>query len=154
MEAAERNIMQRKPRPRDEGVFANGFGLQILLQGAMFAALTLIGFLVGWRATGDLATGRTMAFLVLSLTQVFHAFNMRSRLSLFKTGPFTNRALCGAAAISILLVALVAFLPPVAAAFGLMRLLPGQYGLVLALSFTPVVVMEIVKLVRKSLGRS
>ena len=153
MEAAEHNIMQRKPRPRNEGVFANGFGLQILLQGAMFAALTLIGFLVGWRATGDLVTGRTMAFLVLSLTQVFHAFNMRSRLSLFKIGPFTNRALCGAAVISILLVALVAFLPPVAAAFGLMRLLPGQYGLVLTLAFTPVVVMEIVKLVRKSLGR-
>jgi hypothetical protein len=72
MEAAEPNIMRRKPRPRSEGVFADGFGVQILWQGAMFAALTLTGFVVGWRATGDLTAGRTMAFLILSLTQVFH----------------------------------------------------------------------------------
>jgi Ca2+-transporting ATPase len=153
MEAAEPGIMRRKPRPRSEGVFADGFGLQILLQGAMFAALTLTGFVVGLRATGDLTTGRTMAFLILSLTQVFHAFNMRSRHSLFKIGPFKNRALCGAAAISILMVALVAFIPPVAAAFGLTSLAPGHYGLVLALAFTPVVVMEIVKLFKTLRGR-
>jgi len=154
MEAAERNVMQRKPRPRSEGVFADGYGLQIMLQGAMFAALTLIGFVIGWRATGDLTAGRTMAFLILSLTQVFHAFNMRSRHSLVKIGPFTNRALVGAAAISLAMVSLVAFLPPVAAAFGLTRLEAGQYVLALVLALSPVVVMEFVKLVRRLRGRS
>ena len=152
MEAAERNIMQRQPLPRSEDVFAGGYGLQIVLQGALFAVLTLVGFVTGWRATGDLTAGRTMAFLVLSMTQVFHAFNMRSQASLFKIGPFTNRALCGAAAISFLMVALVAFLPPVAAAFGLRALAPGLYALALALAFSPVVVMEIVKVFRKQRG--
>ncbi len=148
MENAERGIMRRKPRPRSESVFADGYGIQILLQGVMFAALTLTGFLVGWRVTGDLNVGRTMAFLILSLTQVFHAFNMRSKHSLFKIGPFTNRALCGAALVSIALVALVAFVPPVAEAFALASLTPEQYGLALALALVPVAVMECVKFFR------
>jgi Ca2+-transporting ATPase len=62
-----------------------------------------------------------------------------------KIGPFKNRALTGAAAVSILLIALVTFLPPVAAAFGLTSLAPGLYALALALAFAPVVVMEAVK---------
>jgi Ca2+-transporting ATPase len=145
MEGAEKDIMYRKPRPKDESVFAGGYGLQILMQGAMFALLTLTGFILVWRATGDLTAGRTMAFLVLSLTQVFHAFNMRSTRSIFTVGILTNRALCGAAILSILMVALVSFVPPVALAFGLTGLTAGQYLLALALSFVPVVVMEIVK---------
>ena len=124
MEAPGKGIMKRKPRPRGEGIFAGGYGVQILLQGAMFAGLTLVGFLIGWRASGDLDTGRTMAFLVLSLTQVFHSFNMRSVQSIFKIGPFSNRALTGAAAISIAMVALVALLPGVSQAFGLTLLSP------------------------------
>ena len=145
MEAPEKDVMERKPRPRDEGVFADGYGLRILLQGAMFAILTLAGFVVGQGGADDLTAGRTMAFLILALTQVFHAFNMRSARSLFALGPFTNRSLVGAAAASILVVALVAFIPPVSAAFGLTLLAPWMYGLSLLFALVPVVVMEIAK---------
>ncbi len=145
MEAPEKDVMERKPRARDEGVFADGYGLRILLQGAMFAILTLAGFLIGQGGTDDLTAGRTMAFLILALTQVFHAFNMRSARSLFAIGPFSNRSLVGAAAASILVVALVAFIPPVSAAFGLTLLAPWMYGLALLLALVPVVVMEIAK---------
>ncbi len=145
VEGAEERIMHQKPRPKTEGVFAGGVGLQILLQGGMFALLTLGGFLTVWRATGDLIAGRTAAFLVLSLTQVFHAFNMRSTRSIIHIGLFTNRALCGAAALSVVMVALVAFLPPVAAAFGLTALSAAHYALTLLLALAPVAVMEIVK---------
>jgi len=144
MEAPEQDVMERKPRPRGEGLFSDGYGLRILLQGAMFAILTLSGFLIG-QGAGDLTAGRTMAFLILSLTQVFHAFNMRSARSLFAIGPFSNRSLVGAAAASILVVALVAFIPPVSAAFGLKLLAPWQYGAALLLALVPVVVMEIAK---------
>jgi Ca2+-transporting ATPase len=151
METPEKGIMKRKPRSRGEGIFAGGYGVQILLQGAMFAGLTLAGFLIGWRASGDLTAGRTMAFLVLSLTQVFHSFNMRSVQSIFKIGPFSNRTLTGAAAISIAMVALVALLPGVSGAFGLTLLSPAQYGLALALAISPVAVMEAVKALRLAL---
>jgi Ca2+-transporting ATPase len=146
VESAEKGIMRRKPRPRSEGVFAGGFGLQILLQGMMFAALTLIGFLAGWRATGDLTAGRTMAFLVLSLTQVFHSFNMRSTRSLFAKGPFTNKALVKAAIVSTLMIAVIIFVEPIAKLFELVMMPWYMYLIAVGLAFVPVPVMEFTKL--------
>ena len=85
-----------------------------------------------------------MAFMVLSLSQVIQAFNMRSGHSLFKIGIFGNKKLNGAALISIILVLLVLF-TPLSIPFGLV-LLPGKlYLLGLGLIFVPVVVMEISK---------
>ncbi len=84
MEPVEKDIMQRPPKSKKEGIFANGYGIQIVLQGFMFAMLTLIGFHIGWKNTGDITAGRTMAFFILSLTQVIHSFNMRSTHSLFR----------------------------------------------------------------------
>ena len=134
MEGAEKDIMKRKPRSKDESLFAGGYALQIFMQGAMFALLTLTGFILVWRASGDLTAGRTTAFLVLSLTQVFHAFNMRSDRSIFEVGILTNRALCGAAVLSVVMILLVALVPPLALAFGLTFLTAGQYALALGLS--------------------
>ena len=107
MEDVEADVMDKKPKPKDEGIFAHGFGIKVVLQGVMFALLTLIGFKLGEYMTGTLAGGQTMAFMVLSLSQVIQAFNMRSEYSLFKIGMFRNKKLNGATLVSVLLVLLV-----------------------------------------------
>ncbi|MEA4926158.1 MAG: calcium-translocating P-type ATPase, PMCA-type [Syntrophomonadaceae bacterium] len=145
MEPVEEDVMRRPPKSKNEGIFANGYSMQIVLQGLMFAVLTLIGFRIGWQYTGDITTGRTMAFFILALTQVIHSFNMRSTHSLFQIGAFTNSKLNGAAAISTAMVALVVFVPPVAAIFGLTQLSAGMYGGALLLAFIPVLVLELSK---------
>lgn len=144
MEAVESDVMEHRPKPKDEGIFAHGLGVQVVLQGCMFALLTLIAFVLGERYGGSLEAGQTMAFLVLSLTQIVQAFNMRSQHSLFQIGPFTNHKLNWAALASLLLVCLVLF-TPVGVAFRLV-LLPGWlYAAALGLILTPLVVMEIAK---------
>ena len=62
--------MDRKPKPKDEGIFAHGLGIRVVLQGLMFAILTLIGFKIGENTTGQLAGGQTLAFMTLALTQL------------------------------------------------------------------------------------
>ena len=141
MEAVEEGIMDQKPRPKDEGIFARGFGLRIALQGLMFGLLSLIAFRIGIQVTGEAAGGQTMAFMVLALSQVVQAFNMRSNRSLFKTGFFTNRKLNMAALISVLLVAAVVF-TPAAEAFGLIILPVWMYLTALGLILVPLLVME------------
>ena len=145
MEAVEKDVMERKPKPKNEGIFAGGLGIRVILQGCMFAILTLIAFYVGEQMGGSLAHGQTMAFMVLSLSQVIQAFNMRSDHSLFKIGPFSNGKLNLAALASILMVALVLF-TPVRFAFGLELLSPTLYLIALGLIFVPLVVMELSKL--------
>ena len=145
MEAVEKDVMDRKPKPKNEGIFASGLGIRVVLQGMMFAALTLIGFKLGEHFTGKLAGGQTMAFMVLSLSQVVQAFNMRSERSVFRIGPFTNKTLNGAALISTALVALVLF-TPVRHAFKLEILSWELYLIGLGLILVPLVVMELCKL--------
>ncbi|MCR5744136.1 MAG: cation-translocating P-type ATPase [Lachnospiraceae bacterium] len=144
MEPVEKDVMDKAPRPKMEGLFANGFGVQIVLQGIMFGGLSLAAFFIGWKSTGEIAGGQTLAFMTLSMSQVVQAFNMRSMHSLFKIGPFSNTKLDGAALISTLMVALVMF-TPLNALFGLIYLPADLYLIGLAFIFTPVVVMEIVK---------
>ncbi len=144
MEAVEADVMDRKPKPKDEGIFANGLGIRVVLQGMMFAALTLVGFWLGEKTTGDVAGGQTLAFMVLSLCQIVQAFNMRTDHSLFHIGIFTNRTLNLAALASTLMVALLLF-TPVGTIFGLITL-PGKLYLIgLGLLIVPFPVMEIAK---------
>lgn len=141
MEAVEADVMDKKPKPKDEGIFAHGLGIRVMLQGIMFAVLSLIGFKVGENVTGTFEGGQTLAFMVLALSQVIQSFNMRSEHSLFKIGVFTNAKLNKAAVISVLMVALVLF-TPVKIAFELVFLPWQLYLLGLCLALVPVVVME------------
>ena len=155
MEAVENDVMEHSPKPKDEGIFAHGLGIQVVLQGCMFAVLTLIGFLLGERYGGSLEAGQTMAFMVLSLTQIVQAFNMRSEHSLFKIGVFTNHKLNWAALLSVVLVCLVLF-TPVGIAFGMVSLPAWLYFCGLGLILVPLVVMELAKavgLVKKRHGK-
>ena len=145
MEPIEDGVMRQKPKRKDEGIFAGGLGVQVVLQGLMFGGLALAGFALGRALDGTLEGGRTLAFMVMALTQVFHAFNMRSGRSLFAIGPFTNKYLNGAAMLSLALVALVLFVPPIAMAFGMTMLAPINYLWGLLLALAPIPVLELVK---------
>ena len=145
MEPVESDVMDRKPKPKDEGIFAHGLGIRVVLQGLMFAILTLIGFKIGENTTGQLAGGQTLAFMTLALTQLVQAYNMRSEHSLFVIGPFGNKYLNLAVLTSVLLVALVLF-TPVGIAFGFITLSAELYLIGLGLALAPVVVMELSKL--------
>ena len=145
MEAVEKDVMEQKPRPKNEGLFAHGYGVRIGLQGCMFAILSLLAYQIGKNLYGAVEGGQTLAFMVLALSQVVQAFNMRSFHSIFRIGVFTNRKLNGAALVSLALMALVLFIPPVAGAFGLVALSPVLYLIGLGLSLAPLIVMEIAK---------
>ena len=137
MEAVEKDVMERKPKPKNEGIFAHGLGVRVVLQGFMFAILALVAF---WGGTGlpiadmfsgvlldashetNLMGGQTLAFMVLALCQIVQAYNMRSEHSLFKIGPFGNKNLNLAALASVILMAIVLFTPGIQTVFGLMYL--------------------------------
>ena len=159
MEDVEAGVMNEKPKPKNEGLFANGFGTRIVLQGVMFAALTLIAFWIGCGCSfaeiqnlasdsSELHRGETMAFLVLALCQIVQAYNMRSDKSLFKVGIFGNKTLNLAALFAFASTILVAVVPGVRDAFGLELLSsPVDYAICLGLVLVPFVVMEFAKAV-------
>ena len=156
MESVEKDVMDRKPKPKNEGIFANGFGIRVVLQGFMFAALTLAAFWIGCGCSFSeiklladdsitLHRGETMAFLVLAMCQIVQAFNMRSEHSLFKIGPFSNKNLNLAALASTFLTAFVLFTPGVQTVFGLVTLPLELYLIGLGLIIVPFFVMEFSK---------
>lgn len=141
MEPVENDVMDQKPKAKNEGIFAHGFGTRIILQGFMFGALTILSFWLGQTLTHTVRGAETMTFITLSLSQVVQAFNMRSNHSLFRIGVFTNPKLNKAALISVLLVALVIF-TPLNIPFGL-EILPWDcFFIALGLALVPLVVME------------
>jgi Ca2+-transporting ATPase len=144
MEDVESDVMEQKPKPRSEGIFAHGYGIRIILQGCMIAAITIARFIYGRNIVGSLEAGQTMAFFVLSLSQVVQSFNMRSEHSLFKIGFFSNKKLNMSCLISAALIALVLF-TPVAKAFSLVVLDTNSYLIGLGLSVVPLFIMEISK---------
>lgn len=146
MEPIEKDIMEKKPRSKNEGIFANGLGVRIALQGIMISALTLVGFKIGEIMGGSLKAGQTLAFMVLALSQVVHSYNMRSEKSLFEIGFFKNKKLNLASLASILLMALVLF-SPLRIPFGLVILPWELYLIGLGLIITPLVIMELAKLI-------
>lgn len=144
MEPVEADVMDHKPKPKDESLFAHGLGVRIVLQGLMFGILALIAYVIGENTTGTVEGGQTLTFMVLALSQVIQSFNMRSEHSLFKIGIFTNPALNKAALVSLLLIALVLF-TPLSTLFGMVYLPASTYLIGLLLSLVPILVMELSK---------
>ena len=144
MEEVEENIMEQKPRSKNESIFAHGLGLRVILQGLLFALLTLIGYVVGEKTTGTVEGGQTMAFIILSMSQIVQALNMRTDRSLFRTNPFSNRTMNLAVVTSVLLTALLVF-TPVGYLFGLVTLPAHLYLIALILLLLPLPIQEICK---------
>lgn len=152
MEPVENDVMKQKPKPKEEGLFAHGLGLKIILQGCMFGILALIAFKIGETATGTLAGGQTLAFMTLAVSQTIHAYNIRSEKSLFVTGPFSNKQLNWATFASLAAMALVLF-TPVKIAFGLATLSAKLYLIGFGLAIVPLFVMEIAKIIEHTVQK-
>ena len=154
MEDVEDDIMTHKPKAKDEGIFAGGLGARVVAQGFMFGLLTIIAYRIGFtvgHVTHGLdealaeSWGQSLAFMVLALTQVVQAFNMRSEKSLFKIGPFSNKNLNLAALASTALTLLVLLCPGVRDVFGIVILDWWLYLVGLGLILIPLGVMELAK---------
>ena len=154
-ETAESDIMQRKPRNAKAGVFSGGMGVDIAYQGFLVAVLVLFSFLVGYKmeykvwGLGESTRGMTMAFLTMSMAEVFHSFNMRSqRKSLFSVKK-QNKILWLAGLGSLLLTTLVCEVPFLAAAFGFESVGIIEYAVAAGLGFAVIPIVEIVKLFQR-----
>ena len=148
MEKLEPDVMDHKPRAKNESIFAHGYGVQIVLQGCMFAGLALASYCIaryGFHLGSEGCSAAT--FFVLALSQTLHAYNMRSGHSLFKVGPFTNKFLNIVTLIALALIAFVMFTPGVMGVFGFGNeyLPPMVYVIGVGLSIVPIIVMEIAK---------
>ncbi len=152
MEEAEADIMEKAPRNAKEGVFAGGLGTSVLYQGLIIAVLTLISFFIGHQQSQ--ITGMTMAFLTLSLCEVFHSLNLRSRTkSIFKLKSH-NKYLFGAMLLSFLLTILVIYLPGINSIFELSALSANNLLIAITLALAIIPIVEIVKLFTHLFGDS
>ncbi len=160
MEKAEPGIMKRKPRDSKDGIFAQGLLWDVVFQGVVVGIITLFAFLIGYRiefgawGLGNSEHGITMAFLALSMTEIFHSFNMRSRdgsIFLLKT---QNLVLWGAFIGSFILTALVTEVKPIADLFGFTPVGLSEYGIALALAVSIIPIVEIEKLIEHLVRKS
>ena len=147
MEKAEPDVMQKPPRDSKETLFSGGLGTAIFVQGTVIALLTLAAFFIG--VAKSQATGMTMAFLTLSLCEIFHSFNLRSRdKSLFALKGH-NRYLFGAAILAFVLTLSVIYVPGLNGAFKLTALSGGHLLIGLGLSISVIPIVETYKAIRR-----
>ena len=155
LEKPEQNIMNRKPRGKDDGIFAGGLGVDVAYQGLLVALLTVIAYYIGeYIHAGD---GMTSAFFTMAMCEVFHSFNMRSQRHsavgmLFKK--HHNWALYGAMLGSFLLTTAVVEIDFLSKLFGFTHLGLKQYLISLGLAFLIIPLVEIIKLFQKKFGKS
>lgn len=150
MEPAEENIMERPPRKNTGSLFGDGLGGRILLEGVMIGVLALLAFGIGhvyFDQEDGYAVGRTMAFAVLSLSQLVHAFNMRGDGSLGKLPFCSNKWLLMAFVVGVALQCVVIMMPPLAGVFQVVPLNGEQWLLTAALALAPLPLVELEKAV-------
>ena len=151
MEAVENDIMYRKPKAKDESLFAHGLGVKIILNGVLLTMTTLGAYLMGFYFSGKGEVGHlagsTMAFMVLAMSQLVQALNMRSSHSLFKVGFFSNKTMNLALLVCTGLTAFVLFVPGVVEVFQMTTLKWWLYLVGVGLSLLPILIMEIAKAV-------
>ncbi len=155
MEKAENDIMKRKPRDAGDGVFSDGLGFDVGYQGLLISVLVILSygfghmFEIGSFGFGNSAHGTTMAFLTLSMAEIFHSFNMRSRdKSLFQIKGM-NTTLNIAAIASLVLTTAVCEIPVLSRAFDFTAVGFREYITAILLSFCVIPVVELVKLIKR-----
>ena len=153
LEKAEPDVMDRPPRDSHDGIFAGGLGLDILYQGVLITVITLASYIIGHcvevgyfeMPSGVSPHGMTMAFLTMSMCEIFHSFNMRfQRRSIFSSRSH-NKVLWAAMLGSLLITTLVLEVGPIADAFGFTPVGWAEYGIALALAVLVIPVVELVK---------
>lgn len=158
MEPAEKDVMQKPPRSNKDGIFAGGVGVDTLYQGVLVTILTLAAYFLGRFVLFDPACGTaemqgmTMAFLTMSMAEIFHSYNMRSqRGSIFKLGSH-NFFLFGAMILSLVLTTAVIEIPFLASLFNFATIDIAEYAVALGLAVTVIPVVEIVKLIQRKIA--
>lgn len=141
LEAADKNIMNKKPNDAKKGLFADGLWSKIFVEGTMIGVLTLFAFSLGTNLYG-LEVGRTMAFISLGMLELVHSFNIRTDESIFKVGIFKNIYLTGAVILGIILQLIVVLVPQIANIFNVVLLNKQQWIYTIIISILPIFIME------------
>ena len=162
MDPGDKDVMNRKPRDPKESFFAEGAGMRAIVGGVLIGILTLVAFYLGIIHSGDVPIkeakdgteivtyGRTMAFIVLTFSQLFYSLSMRnSKKTIFEVGFFGNMFLIISIIISIILQVLLISIPPIAEMFKVTALDPSHWGIVIGLSLIPFAINEIIKVVTR-----
>lgn len=159
LEKSESDIMKKKPRDPKEGIFAGGMGFDVAFQGVVVTILVMLSYLIGHRIESGVwefvnsADGTTMAFLTLSMVEICHSLNMRSRRgSIFKLNSH-NVFLYGAMLVSLILTTVVIEVPFIAKAFQFTPIDFTEYLIALGLAVLIIPIMEIVKAIQRKLGK-
>jgi Ca2+-transporting ATPase len=163
MEKPEHDIMAQQPRKAKDGIFSGGVGFDVCYQGVLVTLLTTLAYFIGefleaghWAFTGlteeQAAQGMTMAFLTMSMCEIFHSFNMRSQRGSVitmtrKSG--SNLWLWGSMLVSLLLTSTVVFVPFLREAFSFAAISMKEYGIAMALAVSVIPIVEIVKLAQR-----
>ena len=159
MERGEADAMKRPPRDSKDGIFSNGVGAGVAIQGFFIALLTFVSYFVGhfmeagkWEIT-ESPDGMTMAFLTLSLVELFHAFNMRSRERSVFTIKKQNGWLWGSLLLAFVLTSAVIFVPAFATAFGFETISLNEFAVALALAVAIIPLVELEKLIARAINK-
>lgn len=159
MEKGEKDLMKRPPRKSSDGIFAGGVGFDVVYQGLFVTLLTLAAYFIGhfmeagrWELT-ESADGMTMAFLTMSMCEIFHSFNMRSQhgstVSMLLHGSF-NKYIFGSTVLSLITTALVIEVPFLADAFDFTTIDAREFFTALGLAFLIIPLVEIVKAIERA----
>lgn len=158
-EDAEPDVMSRPPRNSKDGIFANGVGANVILQGIAVTLITLTSYFVGhyieagrWEIVNS-ADGMTMAFLTLSMTEIFHSFNMRSLDKSIIHMKRPNKFLIGAMVLSLICTAAVIYVPFLADAFGFEHISAMEYLIAIGLSVLIIPIVEIAKFIQRQMKK-
>ena len=159
MERAERDIMDRKPRDAKAGIFAGGMAVDVVYQGLLVSALVLASYFIGhfieagtWAVVNS-ADGTTMAFLTMSMAEIFHSFNMRSQRSSIFRLEGQNKVLIVAAIGSLIATTAVCEIPFLANAFGFTSVSFFEYVIAIVIGAMVIPVVELVKLVQRKIAK-
>ena len=162
---ANKDIMDRKPVKRNEGIFTKGRTFRIIYQGLMIGLLTLAAYLIGLGTTHTaidgltleqtkIEVGQTMAFIVLAFSELIHVFNIRdNKNSIFKTGILGNGALILAILASALLMVVILFIPQLRTIFSIPILPSDNIIETIVLVLSPIIIVEIMKLFKVNTTR-
>lgn len=158
LEIGEKDAMRRKPRRSNEGVFSGGLGTDTLYQGVLITILILTAYFLGhYMETGvfeitESKHGITMAFLTMSMCEIFHSFNMRSRVNSIFTIKNQNKWLWLSAGAALLLTTVVISVEPIANLFEFTEISIREYSAAMVLAFMIIPLVEIAKLIKRKLG--
>lgn len=159
MEKGEPDLMKRKPRNPSDGIFAGGMGFDVAYQGILVSIVTLAAYFIGhfmeagvWEITNS-PDGITMAFLTMSMAEIFHSYNMRSRTGSIFTLKHHNFYIFGAMVASLLLTSAVIYIPFLSNAFQFEHISLEEYVVSLALAFSVIPIVEIVKAIQRAAAK-